>query len=184
LPVLGNAVREDIEAERASALLAALGATIERWMPEDDHEGVEGIDLDRREERLRPKSTVAWCYGALGAAAASAAAARARGDVRALARASRTAFRCAEEVELVPDDFVCHGAAGALVMLSRFEGTPARDAVARLGDRLLETRIGALTAIDADLLTGASGIALALLVRAGATPSWDRVLGTSTRADS
>jgi hypothetical protein len=129
----------------------------------------------------------------LGTAGCIAASARAypAGALASVAdEASLAVERCLVSSAL-PAAFVCHGNAGAAVMLRRFRGADVRTR----GEALLESVVAARAAtgfagfgearraLDADLLTGAAGIALALLPFRGGAPGWDRILGMSTMMD-
>jgi hypothetical protein len=142
---------------------------------------------------------LAWCYGDPGVAVALLGAARAVGEPawerQALAMARRAARRPRAESGVV-DAGLCHGAAGLGHLFNRmFQATrePSLGEAARLWfEQVLAMRrpgrgIGGYEArkggdgirwvADPGLLTGATGIALALLAAATAVePAWDRVL--------
>jgi hypothetical protein len=147
-----------------------------------------------------------WCYGDPGVAAALLGAARCVGEpdwereARAIAR--RAARRPPDESGVV-DAGLCHGAAGLGHLFNRMyqaTGEPELGAAARSWfERALAMRrpgcgIGGYQAClpgpggaktwvtDPGLLTGAAGIALALLAAATPIePVWDRVLLTAIR---
>jgi hypothetical protein len=142
-----------------------------------------------------------WCYGDPGVAAALLGAARCVGEpdgeseARAIAR--RAARRSPEEAEVV-DAGLCHGAAGLGHLFNRLfqaTGEPGLAEAARFWfDRALALRrpgqgIGGYLAwapadngartwvAEPGLLTGAAGIALALLAAATPLePCWDRMM--------
>jgi lantibiotic modifying enzyme len=143
----------------------------------------------------------AWCYGDPGVAAALLCAARATRDRRgvrdALALARRAAARPSRDAG-VRDAGLCHGAAGLGQLFNRMHqatGDPALGRAARywLLRTLALRRPGHGVAgyasylphpdgrvewtPDRGLLTGAAGIALALLAAiAPVEPAWDRML--------
>jgi hypothetical protein len=151
-------------------------------------------------------SRLAWCYGDPGIATALLAAARAAGEPewerQAIATARAAAARPRDTGGVV-DGGLCHGAAGLAHLYNRLfqaTGDPQLEAEALAWfDRLLALRrpgegiagwqawrpIGDLTApepelgwvTDAGLLTGVTGIGLALLgALSPVEPAWDRVL--------
>jgi hypothetical protein len=154
--------------------------------------GPEGADRPAR---------LAWCYGDPGVAVALLGAARARGEPgwerQALTIARRAAGRPPEEAGVV-DAGLCHGAAGLGHLFNRmFQATGdaplARAAEFWLGQALAMRRPGRgfggyeacvrgsdgaqAWAAEPGLLTGAAGIALALLAATtGVEPAWDRFL--------
>jgi lantibiotic biosynthesis protein len=138
----------------------------------------------------------AWCYGEPGVAAALLVAARAAGEaswaIAALRLARQAAARSVDETGVV-DAGLCHGAAGLGLVFARLHhatGEPDLLATARswfehtLDLRVPGTGIAGFAAEGRDgptddpgLLTGATGVALAL--HAAATtrePHWDRIL--------
>jgi lantibiotic modifying enzyme len=147
----------------------------------------------------------AWCYGDPGVAAALFCAARCVGEAawerEALAIARRAATRTPEETGVV-DAGLCHGAAGLGHVFNRIyqatgDATLRRAALFWFQRTLAMRRPGrgvggfqALTARDdgtkywdddPGLLTGATGIALALLAATTSIePEWDRLLLIST----
>jgi hypothetical protein len=163
--------------------------------------------LSRRdEEEGAPPARVAWCYGDLGVAAALLAAARCAAEPEweraALDVARRAASRPAERSGVV-DAGLCHGAAGVGHVLNRLYqatddeslGLAARGWLTRALDlRSADGGVGGYLAYtardgadvwvdDPGLLTGAAGVALALLGAAtDVEPAWDRVLLLSSRA--
>jgi lantibiotic modifying enzyme len=149
-------------------------------------------------------SRTAWCYGDPGAAIALVAAARGAGvpdwEHAALDIARAVAARPVERTG-IRDAGLCHGTAGVAHILNRLHHATGRpelaDAARRYLAHTLELRrpgggIAGYAAHDvpddpatratcqADLLTGAAGIGLALLAATTAVePRWDRVLLTS-----
>jgi len=148
-----------------------------------------------------PASRPGWCYGDTGIAAALLLAARCVGqpawERRALDIALRAAERPPEECGVV-DACLCHGAAGIGHLFNRmFQATGEErlgEAARRWLGRALELRRpgraiagfptrdrggdGAMTWVaEPGLLTGAAGVALALLAATTPIePSWDRML--------
>jgi lantibiotic biosynthesis protein len=144
---------------------------------------------------------LAWCYGDPGIAAALLGAARCLDEPdwerAALAIAGRAAERPPEQAGVV-DAGLCHGAAGLGHLFNRIfqaTGEPQFAEAARfwfertLGTRQTERGIGGYSAWgpgvddkmawvdDPGLLTGAAGIALALLAATTPIePAWDRML--------
>jgi hypothetical protein len=151
-----------------------------------------------------PKPTrSAWCYGDPGVAAALLLAGRATGNARWIEEARALALGIAGRAEAdagVVDAGLCHGSAGLAHVLYRlYQGTgePALAEAARAWlARTLDMRAPGMTPnvagfrarssdaqgtpcweADPGLLTGAAGVALALLAGLGhAPPDWDRVL--------
>jgi lantibiotic modifying enzyme len=142
---------------------------------------------------------VAWCYGDLGVAVAllSAAAATGRDDWRrdALELAHDMAARSFESSQVV-DSGLCHGAAGVAHMFNRLaqatgDAALARAADAWFGHTLAIRRPEGLAGFprslyndgnptwepSADLLNGATGVALALHAAISPIePAWDQLL--------
>jgi hypothetical protein len=149
----------------------------------------------------RPGETcrVAWCYGDLGVAVAmmSAAAATGRKDWRsdALELAHAMAARPFEDSQVV-DAGLCHGAVGVAHLFNRLGQATGDDAFARTADawfeRTLAMRRGDGCAgfpramyndgilsweASADLLNGATGVALALHAAISPIePAWDQLM--------
>ncbi|MBV8200613.1 MAG: lanthionine synthetase C family protein, partial [Acidobacteria bacterium] len=156
-----------------------------------------------------PPARLAWCYGDPGIAAALLVAARAAGEPewerQAVATAEAAAARPRDDGGVM-DGGLCHGAAGLAHLYNRIfqaTGEPAfkTEALAWL-ERLMALRqpgegiagwrawrpIGDLTVpepvlgwvTDPGLLTGATGIGLALLgAISPVEPAWDRILLSS-----
>lgn len=143
-----------------------------------------------------PPARVAWCYGAPGVATALLVAARGAGEPaweHAARKLARRAAACSVDDSGVVDAGVCHGAAGLGLVFARLHqatgDTELRDAAQfwfahTLALREPGTGIAGFTAdgvngtiADPGLLTGATGIGLAL--HAAVTthePTWDRAL--------
>jgi hypothetical protein len=170
-----------------------------RWLLAQQTPGgfPSGIEKGRADKPAR----LAWCYGDPGVAAALLWAARLvdepawEREARAIAR--RAAQRPAEQAGVV-DAGLCHGAAGLGHLFNRLfqaTGDPCLAEAARFWfERTLQMRRpgrgvggyeawqlnddGQVTWIgDSGLLTGAAGIALALVAATTAVdPAWDRML--------
>jgi len=149
-------------------------------------------------------SRTAWCYGDPGVAIALLGAARRVGEPAweraAIAIALRAAARPLDRTG-VSDAGLCHGAAGVAHIFNRLYQATGRAELADAARRYvaytlalrrpgigiagyLADEVGddpdTCATSQADLLTGAAGIALALLAAATAVePRWDRVLLTS-----
>ena len=143
----------------------------------------------------------AWCYGDPGVAAALLCAARSVGEPawerEALEIARGAADRPPEESGVV-DAGLCHGAAGLGHIFNRMYQTTGEEVLGRAAgfwfERTLAMRqpdrgVGGFSALaanddgtrywvdDVGILTGASGIALALLAATTSIePAWDRML--------
>lgn len=150
---------------------------------------------------LSQPSRLAWCYGDLGIASALLAAARCVGEQaweREALRIARSAATREFESAGVKDAGLCHGAAGLGHIFNRlFQATGEsrfKQAARFWFERTLEMRrhgqgIAGFSAFmpyedvtqcwvdDSTLLTGAAGIALALLAAVtDIEPEWDRML--------
>jgi hypothetical protein len=148
----------------------------------------------------------AWCYGDPGVVSSLFASAAVLSDAGARAECLRTMAAAASRprgATQVADAGLCHGSAGLghiFHRLFRATGTPILGRAARfwfeetLAYRRKEGGIGGFTALrwragegmieaaDMSLLTGASGVGLALLAASTAIePEWDRVLLLNTR---
>jgi lantibiotic modifying enzyme len=146
-------------------------------------------------------SRLAWCYGDVGASAALLCAAQCMGELRWEQEAAAIAWGAAErppDQSGIVDAGLCHGAAGLGHLFNRMfqaTGEPALGGAARFWlERTLAMRqpgegVGGYLAwapdepgdvkwaADPGFLTGAAGIALALLAAATPVePAWDRVL--------
>jgi hypothetical protein len=148
-----------------------------------------------------PGSRAAWCYGDPGTAVALLIAARGAGEPAwevVARRVARAAAARPRDASGVVDGALCHGAAGLGHLFNRLyqaTGDEALGAAARawFGDALARRAGGAGIAgyrssspapgstdpweHEASLLSGAPGIALALLsATASEEPVWDRLL--------
>jgi len=150
-------------------------------------------------QRADALTRVAWCYGDLGVAVAllSAANATSRDDWRreAVALARGMASRPYEAAQAI-DAGLCHGTAGIAHLFNRLAQATCDDELVRAADgwyaRTLSLRrseplagfprgtlgSGAITwEPSADLLTGATGVALALHAAISPIePAWDQLL--------
>ena len=154
----------------------------------------------------RESSRSAWCYGDPGVAAALFLAARCVGEPKWEREALRIARGAAErptEESRVVDAGLCHGAAGLGHLFNRMYQATGDETLGRAArlwfERTLEMRqpergIAGFRALaaredgtrywedDPGILTGASGIALALLAATTSIePDWDRMMLLSTR---
>ncbi len=144
----------------------------------------------------QPAARSAWCYGDPGVAAALRVAGEALGRDEWHAAAADIALQAArrpEELSGVLDAGICHGAAGLALIFHRFHQATGHPEFASAASawytRLLDMRrpgegVGGYQAWeppawvdDPGLLSGAAGVALALL-GAGTTdpPDWDRLI--------
>jgi hypothetical protein len=195
IALLGQACAAGVAVARARPLLE--GAV--RWLLAQQEPG--GFPALVAPEAAEKPARLAWCYGDPGVAAALLWAARCVAEPawerEALAIARRAARRPPEDAGVV-DAGLCHGAAGLGHLFNRmFQATgepwlaeAARSWFARaLAMRRPGRGIGGSAAwqlsddgirtwvADAGLLTGAAGIALALLAAiTGVEPAWDRML--------
>lgn len=192
---LGQACAAGVDVARARTLLEG---TV-RWLLAQQSPGgfPSGIEKERADQSAR----LAWCYGDPGVAASLLWAARLLNEpgwereARAIAR--RAAQRPAEQSGVV-DAGLCHGAAGLGHLFNRMfqaTGDPCLAEAARFWfEQTLQMRrpdrgVGGYKArqveddgrvtwvADPGLLTGAAGIALALVAATTAVaPAWDRML--------
>ncbi|HET7504558.1 MAG TPA: lanthionine synthetase C family protein [Kofleriaceae bacterium] len=194
--ILARYLAAGVEVRRARALLEGavgylrsvagptVGSRYAPWLPSS---------------RAEVHSRVAWCYGDLGVAVAlmAAASATAREDWRAdaLELAHGMAARPFADSAVI-DAGLCHGAAGVAHLFNRMAQATGDAELARSADawftRTLEMRRGEQIAgfprglpvngtmtwePAADLLTGATGIALALHAAISSIePAWDQLL--------
>jgi lantibiotic modifying enzyme len=191
IALLGQAVAAGLAVARARLLLE--GAV--RWLLSQQLPGGFPAWVGEKPARL------AWCYGDPGVAAALLGTARClhepSWEQQALAIARRASERPSDQAGVV-DAGLCHGAAGLGHLFNRMyqasREPPLAEAARFWFERAIQMRrpgrgIGGYEAwtlgdegemtwkTDSGLLTGAAGIALALL--AGTTaiePAWDRVL--------
>jgi hypothetical protein len=199
IALLGQACAAGVAEDRARPLLD--GAV--RWLLAQ--QGPAGFPYGTETEPSAAPARLAWCYGDPGVAAALLLAARYVGEPpwerAALAVARRAAERPPDQAGVV-DAGLCHGAAGLGHLFNRmFQATgeaPLGEAARFWFRRTLEMRqpgrgIAGYAAWrpapdgtpawddDPGLLTGAAGIALALLAAATPLePAWDRVLLVSS----
>jgi lantibiotic modifying enzyme len=199
LPVLAQAAAVGAAPESARALLrGAVAWLLSRKLPA----GGESVFPDAwgPGAELRP-ARAGWCYGDPGIAATLWVTARVAGEPAWEAEAlslAHTAARRPPETGGVRDACLCHGAAGLGHLFNRLyqaTGDPELLAAARTWmERALDLRepgrgvagfvtwgpdaTGAMDwRDDPSLLTGAAGVALALLAATTSVePAWDRVL--------
>jgi len=194
--ILARYVAAGVEVRRARALLEGAvgylrsvaaptpGGRYPSWLPA---------------QRTDVQSRVAWCYGDLGVAVAlmSAATATARDDWRAdaLELAHGMAARPFDQAQVV-DTGLCHGAAGVAHLFNRLSQSTGDAELARTADTwfartLAMRRTDSIAGFPrglpvngtmtwepaADILTGASGVALALHAAISPIePAWDQLL--------
>jgi hypothetical protein len=195
IALLGWACRAGAASTRARPMLD--GAV--RWLLKQ--QGPDGFGYWVGPDGVQDRARLAWCYGDPGVAAALLAAARCVGEpaweCEALAIARRAARRPAEQSGVV-DAGLCHGAAGLGHTFNRMYQATGEAWLAEAARswfaRALELRqpgrgIGGYAewqpsgdsvqtwVAEKGLLTGAAGIALALLAATTAVePAWDRML--------
>ncbi len=200
LPVLAQALALGAAPESARALLhGAVAYLLSRKLPAEESSSVFPSSWG---PGVAPRvARTAWCYGDPGIAATLWITARAAGEPAWEAEAlslARTAARRPPEVCGVRDAGLCHGAAGLGHLFNRLyqaTGEPELLAAARAWlARALDLwepgkGVGGFVAWGADaadepgwrddptLLTGAAGVALALLAAVSSVePAWDRFL--------
>jgi hypothetical protein len=195
IALLGRACAAGVAAARARPLLEEAV----RWLLAQQEPG--GFPYWVRPEGADMPARLAWCYGDPGVAAALLGAARCVGEPswehEALAIAHRAARRPPGESGVV-DAGLCHGAAGLAHLFNRlfqargdprlaeaarfwFQSTLARRQPGRGVGGYLAWKPGdggaQIWVAEPGLLTGAAGIALALLAATTAVePAWDRLL--------
>ncbi len=199
IAVLGELCAADVARDRARPLLdGAVAWLLAQRLPEGAGSCFPswlGPGIEPRPARL------AWCYGDLGLACALLRAARCCAEpsweAEALAVAREAAGRPAEKAGVV-DAGLCHGAAGNAHLFNRlFQATREecfRDASRFWLARTLELRrpgqgVAGIASYEPDpdgpprwnddpgLLTGATGVGLALLAATQPLePDWDRLL--------
>ncbi|MEO7729513.1 MAG: lanthionine synthetase C family protein, partial [Kofleriaceae bacterium] len=194
--ILARYITADLDAGRARVLLdgavaylrsvaqSTVGSRYPAWLPQADGEA---------------RCRVAWCYGDLGVSVALMAAASAthREDWRtaALELAHGMAARSFENAQVI-DTGLCHGAAGVAHLFNRLAQATGDHALAGAADtwfgRTLAMRrsdpiagfpravpLDGAVSFEAapDLLTGATGVALALHAAISPIePAWDQLL--------
>ena len=203
IALLGGVCALGVAVEKARPLLDGAVAWLlrQRLMGEAQSSFSAWINPDNPE---RDDCRLAWCYGDAGAAAALHVAARALNEAswesEAVKLAERAAARKLERAG-VRDAGLCHGAAGLGHIFNRFFQTTGKDIFLKAArywfERTLLLRregegIAGFSSFriengkehwddEPGLLTGASGIALALLAAAtDVEPQWDRTLMLST----
>ena len=205
ISILAAAARSGIASEMSRQMVHAASGWL--WAQALGPEEASAVPQMASSELPRRASRAAWCYGDPGVAASLVAAADAvaDGDLRqqAIELARRAAARPLEQCGVV-DAPLCHGAAGLGHIFNRLLQSTGRvefaDAAREWFSRALEMRhpgqgIGGYQAAerkagggldwvsDPSLLTGAAGIALALLAAATSVePAWDRMLLLSLRS--
>jgi lantibiotic modifying enzyme len=202
IAVLARICAAGIALERARPLLAgAVDWLLAQKLPAADQRSVFPLTIGPGVEPRRARA--AWCYGDPGIAVALLAAGRVAGEPawerEALALAQAIARRPVERCG-VEDAGLCHGALGLAHLLNRLyqaTGDPELQAAARqwFGQASGYWRpgqgIGGFLAwtppegvvdrlewnADPSFLSGASGMALALLAAtSGVEPAWDRLM--------
>lgn len=205
ISILAAAARSGIASEKSGQMLHAASQWL--WAQTLGPEEPSTLPQMASSELPRRASRAAWCYGDPGVAASLVAAADAVADAdlmhRAIELARRAAARPLEQCGIV-DAPLCHGAAGLGHIFNRLFQSTGRvefaDAAREWFSRALEMRhpgkgIGGYQAAekragggldwvsDPSLLTGAAGIALALLAATTSVePAWDRMLLLSLRS--
>lgn len=183
----------------------ALAPAVDWLLGRERHDGNEAAfahwELADPSSGERQESRLAWCYGDLGVAAALAVAGEAVGETAWSGAARRVARRAAERPARrsgVVDCGLCHGAAGVAHLFNRLAQATGDDLLADAARRWFRTtlelrRPGHGVAAfpswepsqggwrdDPGLLTGAAGVALALVAAISPVePEWDRALAIS-----
>lgn len=205
ISILAAAARSGIASEKSRQMLHAASRWL--WAHTLGPEKASTLPPMASSELPRRASRAAWCYGDPGVAASLVAAADAVADAdlmqRAVELAQRVAARPLEQCG-VDDAPLCHGAAGLGHIFNRLFQSTGRvefaDAARDWFSRALKMRhpgegIGGFQAAekraggeldwvsDPSLLTGAAGIALALIAATTSVePAWDRMLLLSLRS--
>jgi hypothetical protein len=201
---LGQACAAGVSQQRARSLLD--GAV--SWLMSQD--SADGFGYWIGPDRKRETARLAWCYGDPGVAAGLMVAARSVGEPAwesaALEIAHRATGRPFEQAG-VKDAGLCHGAAGLAHLFNRMYQATGKPWLAEFARSWFKQtlvmrragqgiggyeawrlpRAGPDWSADPGLLTGAAGIALALLAATTPIePLWDRMLLVSIppRADS
>jgi len=151
------------------------------------------LDSNGRQSSAQPSRT-AWCYGTPGVARALWLAGVALGDDRlcdTAVEAMKVVYRTPSAERGIDSPTLCHGSAGLLQITLRFAHDTGDCAFTEAAQQLLERilsenepdTIVAMRDVEPDgrkvdrpgLLTGAAGVALALLAAAtDVEPTWDR----------
>jgi hypothetical protein len=200
IALLGASIGDGVELPGARSLLRdAVAWLFGRALPEAQQTVIPNYVVGDGTPATDGRS--GWCYGDPGAAAAVLVAARATGDDAWEREAIRWMRKCAARPMQdagVRDAGLCHGAAGLAHVFNRvYQATGIEElgaAARRWFARTLELRregegvagfpayVGAGPAAGcwqarAGLLSGATGVAMALLAATTAVePSWDRAL--------
>ena len=183
--------------QRAESLCAAAVDWLawQRLPPDAGGGYATTMELGTGQEELSP-ARLAWCYGDPGVASALLVAGQALRRDDWIATAADLALGAASrpaEFSGVLDAGICHGAAGLALVFHRFHhatgNTVFAEAAAGWYRRVLEMRrpgdgVGGYRTWeppgwvdDPGLLTGAAGVALALLAAGDpVAPDWDRLL--------
>lgn len=202
--VLGAACTAGIRPRKARRLLDGAVAWLLRHKRTDERGSRFSAWISPGSERESCRS--AWCYGDPGVAVSLLCAARSVGEPeweREAVEIARAAATRSPDEAGVMDAGLCHGAAGLGHLFNRMYQVTGDEELGRAArfwfDRTLEMRqprrgIGGFRALAATedgtrywsneegILTGASGIALALLAATTPIgPGWDRMLLLSTR---
>ncbi|HEX2685952.1 MAG TPA: lanthionine synthetase C family protein [Kofleriaceae bacterium] len=198
--ILARYITAGIEVERARSLLeGAVGYLRATASPRVGHRYPAWLPTQREESNQEPVARVAWCYGDLGVSVAilSAAIATGRNDWRttALTLAHDMAARSFEASQVV-DTCVCHGSVGVAHLFNRLFQATGDTGFAQAAETWYARTLGMRNAHEiagfprgqwinhtvaweagADLLTGVSGIALALHAAISPIePAWDQLL--------
>lgn len=188
---LTAAVRDDDPELRAALSRAAWALAREAYVDRDGLRTWPPAAAEGAAPPPLPSRRQAWCYGTPGLAWVLWEAGRALGDLALVARAEDAmSSYCATfdearylDREPLADALgICHGAAEILAVADAFAvhaGLPPAAALAeRLERHLLERldQVHEISASDATLLTGASGIVATLLTRRGGSRAWLRTL--------
>jgi lantibiotic modifying enzyme len=204
---LGDACEAGIARELAAPMLeGAVQWLLRRRLPATEVASFPNYVAPTTDER---EFKLAWCYGDLGIAVTLLRAARATGNAQweaaAIEIARRAALRPAQGSG-VHDASLCHGAAGVAHLFNRlFQMTGDRtlrdaarfwfehaldmkkpgEGIAGYAARFMNGKREVFWEADPGLLTGATGIALALLAAAtNVEPQWDAMLLLSSPSGS
>lgn len=200
LAVLAYAVRAGVAAQTADRLLTP---AVE-WMLAQELDNGDGFPTWLGEGAQRSRARMAWCYGDPGLATTLLLTARIAGNAtweEHAVRVARAAARRPEEQSGIRDVGLCHGSVGLAHLYNRLYQATGEDLFADTArfwyGQTLEMRrpgegLAGFLAFMPDLegnmkweadpgfLTGAAGVALALLAAVTELePEWDRVLLSS-----
>lgn len=201
IALLGKVLRAGVDVATAAVARELLGEAVAWLLSQELAEGAVGcFPWAVAPSIAREPARLAWCAGDLGIAAALWIAARGAREPDWERAAQRVALRAAQRTEAnagVVDVGLCHGAAGVAHLFHRLY---RQTGDARLADasrawfgRVLAMReegrgIAGFRAYDPDargklrwrntagFLTGAAGVALALVAATGGDAGWDRAL--------